>query len=225
MGDRGPGWIVALAAFVALVYISVNTLRTDGPGSTGLPAGAQMAPFAAPLIASDLVGDANVARRAGQGEAGARPACAVSDRRALNICTLERARPVVLAFLTAGADKCVDELDAMEAVAPSFPQVAFAAVAIRGDRDELRTLVREHGWSFPVAQDRDGAVANLYGVAICPTVVFAKRGGRVLDTALGDEVSTPARLARKVRVLLAAPSAADATRGADAAPATSDGGE
>lgn len=199
---RGPSWIVAFVAFLALVYITVNTLRTEGPGSAGLPAGAQLPPFAAPLIPSDLVGDANVARRAGQGEAGARPACSVTDPRALNICTLQRERPVVLAFLTAGSERCVDELDAMQVVAPRFSQVAFAAVAIRGDREDLRTLVREHGWSFPVAQDRDGAVANLYGVAICPTVVFAKRGGRVLDTALGGEVATPTRLARKVRVLI-----------------------
>lgn len=202
MPKRGPGWIVAFVAFLALVYITVNTLRTTGPGSTGLPAGAHMPPFAAPLALSDLIGDADVATRPRQGQAGSRPACAVTDPRALNICTLERG-PVVLAFLTAGSDRCVEQLDTIQAVAPRFPQVHFAAVAIRGDRGDLRSLVRKHRWRFPVVQDRDGAVANLYGVAVCPTVVFAKPGGRVLRTTLGDEVATPVRLTREVRVLLA----------------------
>jgi hypothetical protein len=201
MPRRGPGWIVAFVAFLALVYITVNTLRTNGPGSTGLPAGAQLPPFAAPLALSDLIGDANVATRRGQGAAGARPACSVTDPRALDVCTLER-RPVVLAFLTTGSGRCVKQLDTLQVVAPRFPQVAFAAVAIRGDRGDLRTLVRQHRWTFPVAQDRDGVVANLYGVAVCPTVVFAKRGGRVLRTTLGDEVATSASLTREVRLLL-----------------------
>jgi len=202
---RGPGWIVTLVAFAALVYITVNTLRTTGPGSTGPTAGAQLREFAAPLVLSDLDGDANVATAPDQGAAGARPACAIEDPRALNVCRLVRERPLVLAFLTAGAERCVAELDAIEAVAPRFPDVAFAAVAIRGDRDELRELVREHGWSFPVAQDRDGAVANIYGIAVCPTVVLAYRGGEVMESALGEEVATPARLARKVRALRAGP--------------------
>jgi hypothetical protein len=200
---RGPGWLVAVVAFAALAYITFNTLRTTGPGSTGPPAGKRLPPFAAPLVLGDLVGDANVATAAEQGAAGGRPACAIEDPRALNVCALVRERPLVLAFLTAGADRCVDELDTIETVAPRFPEVAFAAVAIRGERDELRELVRERGWSFPVAQDRDGAVANLYGVAVCPTVVLAYRGGRVMESALGDEVATPARLARKVRALRA----------------------
>lgn len=213
MGSRrGPSWIVVLIAFGVLVYITVNTVRTNGPGSTGLPAGTQLPPFAAPLARSDLIGDANIATRRGQGDAGARPACSVTDPRALTVCELER-RPLVLAFLTASADRCIKQLDTLQAVAPRFPQVDFAAVAIRGDREDLRELVREHRWTFPVAQDRDGAVANIYGVAVCPTVVFAKRGGRVLRTTLGDEVATPTRLAREVRTLLARSSAAPASDG------------
>ena len=161
-----------------------------------------MPPFAAPLATGDLIGDANVATRADEGQAGRRPACSIADPRALNSCTLARRGPVVLAFLTESSGRCVAELDAMRTVAPHFPQVSFAAVAVRGDRGDLRALVRKHRWPFPVAQDRDGAVANLYGVAVCPTVVFAYRGGRVMQTALGSEAATPAALERRVRALL-----------------------
>jgi hypothetical protein len=68
-----------------------------------------------------------------------------------------------------------------------FPEVQFAAVAIRGDRDALRRRVRERGWRLPVGHDRDGAVANAYAVAICPVVTFAARGGEVRRTLLGSQ--------------------------------------
>ena len=201
-GRGGRGSLIAIVAGAAiLAYITFNTLTTPGTSSRGLAAGAQMPPFAAPLVTSDLEGDANVARHAGQGAAGDRPACAVTDPRALNSCALARRRPVVLAFLTEGADRCAAALDAMQQLAPRHPRVGFAAVAIRGDRDDLRTLVRKRGWTFPVAQDRDGAVANIYGVAVCPTIVLARRGGRVVRTEIGTDAATPRALERSVELL------------------------
>lgn len=196
-----PAWIAVAAGLAILAYISYNTLTTPATSSRGLAAGTHMPPFAAPLVTSDLVGDANIARHADQGEAGARPACAVTDPRALNSCTLARRGPVVLAFFTESAGRCVDALDALQQVSVRHPDVGFAAVAIRGDRDDLRAVVQQHGWRYPVAQDRDGAVANIYGVAICPTVVFAHRGGTVMRTALGSDEATPAALERAVRRL------------------------
>ncbi|HEX5146094.1 MAG TPA: TlpA disulfide reductase family protein [Conexibacter sp.] len=201
-GRGGRGALIAAVAGIAiLAYITYNTLTTPATSSTGLAAGARMPPFAAPLVTSDLVGDANVATRADEGAAGAEPACDVRDPRALNSCTLARRGPVVLAFFTDSSGTCVDALDAMQRVARRHPEVGFAALAIRGDRGDLSALARQHDWSFPVAQDRDGAVANLYGVAICPTVVLARRGGVVLRTALGAGETSPAALERDVRQL------------------------
>jgi hypothetical protein len=193
-----PSWIAIAAGLAILAYITWNTLSTPATSSTGLQAGTHLPPFAAPLVTSDLVGDANVARHADQGAAGAKPACAVTDPRALNSCTLARRGPVVLAFFTDGSGRCTRALDAMQQIAPRHPDVGFAAVAVKGDRSDVRASVREHGWDFPIAQDRDGAVANIYGVAICPTVVFAYRGGVVLRTALGSDETTPAALERAV---------------------------
>lgn len=196
-----PTWIALAAGLAILAYITYNTIVTTPSGSQGLAAGKRMPPFAAPLVTSDLVGDANVAVRAHQGPAGARPACSVTDPRALNSCTLARRGPVALAFFAADAGRCVDALDALARVAPRHPSVRFAAVAIRGSRGDLRALVRRHGWRFPVAQDRDGAVGNLYGVAVCPAVVLAHRGGVVMRTALGTPQTKPAALERAVRRL------------------------
>jgi hypothetical protein len=197
----GPAWIAVVAGLAILAYITYNTLSTPATSSSGLSRGAHMPPFAAPLVSSDLVGDANVARHADQGEAGARPACSVTDPRALNSCTLARRGPVVLAFFTESAGRCIDALDAMQDVSARHPGVGFAAVAIRGDRTDVRETARQHGWRFPVAEDRDGAVANLYGVAICPTIVLAWRGGIVMRTALGSDETTAAALERGVERL------------------------
>lgn len=215
-GASRYGWMIGILGIILIAYISLNTLRTEGPGSAGPAAGSSLPRFAAPLVTSDLEGDANVASRAGQGSAGNVPACDVDDPRALNVCTLARQGPVVLAFLTAGADTCTRELDAMETVSRDFPQVGFAAVGIKGKRSEFRDLTRERGWTFPVAQDRDGAVANLYGVAVCPTVVLAYRGGEVMETALGGEAATAGALAAKVRLLERGPPASRGEAGSSA---------
>lgn len=183
---RRYGWVVGALFLVWIVYISLNTLRTDSPGSRGLPDGHPLPAFAAPLALSDLDGDANVASRPGQGAAGQRPACRVRGRRILNSCQLAERGPVVLAFYAARAGKaCGHQLDALERVRRAFPGVQFAAVAIRGDRGDLRRTVGERGWRFPVAYDRDGQVANLYRVAGCPTTTLAYPGGIVMHTYLG----------------------------------------
>jgi hypothetical protein len=50
-----------------------------------------------------------------------------------------------------------------------------------------------------VGYDRDGAVSNAYAVAICPTITFARRGGRVAGTSF--ELLEEAALARRVEAL------------------------
>ncbi len=96
----------------------------------------------------------------------------------LNVCQLYEQGPLVLAlFVDAGS--CPQVLSDMQALAPSFPGVRFAAVAIKGDRDRLRALVRSMHLSFPVGIDRDGALAGLYKLVSCPQVAFAYPGGVV----------------------------------------------
>lgn len=183
---RRYGWVVGLAGALALAYITLNTLSTDAPGVRGLPAGARMPPFAVPLALSGLDGDANVATKAGQGAAGRVPACSVRDPRVLNVCALAARRPVVLAFAFDRAGKaCARQLDTLERVRRRHPGVAVAAVFVRGDRAALRTEIRDRGWRFPVGYDRDGAVANLYGVGGCPTLTFAYPGRAVRATVTG----------------------------------------
>jgi hypothetical protein len=185
-GASRYGWFVAVVGVLVVAYISLNTLRSEPVGSQGPKTGSKVAPFAAPLALGSIDGDVNVARKPHQGSAGARPACSVRGPQILNSCQLGEGGPFVLAFLATRGAQCTRELDRLARVGARHPKVQVAAVAIRGDRDDLRALVRRHRWRFPVAWDRDGILANLLGVAVCPQLTYALSGGVVQGTSVGE---------------------------------------
>lgn len=200
-GAHRYGWFIAIVGVALIVYASLNTLRTDSVGSQGLKIGTKVPPFAAPLALGSLEGDVNVARKANQGSAGRRPACSVRGPQIVNSCELGERGAYVLAFLATRGTQCTRELDRLARVHARHPRVQVAAISIRGDRDDLRAIVRRHGWSFPVGYDRDGALSNAYHVQICPQLTFARRGGSVVETTFGE--LDPTALAAKARRLAA----------------------
>jgi hypothetical protein len=190
------GWLVGVVGVVVLAYITLNTLRTESVGSRGPETGERLPPFAMPLAGSRSDADANVATRPDSGPEGSRPACSVRGPEILNVCELAERGPVVIAFVVTRSERCEQQVDVLDRLAPRHPGVAFAAVAVRGDHAQLRATVRERGWRLPVGYDHDGAVASIYGVAVCPLVTFARRGGEVAGTALSflDERALAARV-------------------------------
>ena len=110
-------WVVGAAAVVLVVVLGLTTLRHGTErGARGVPVGSVMPPFAVPAAASKLDGDANIATRSGEGQAGHEPACTVRGADVVNGCALREAGPVVLAFFSANSEKCVAQLDAMQQV-------------------------------------------------------------------------------------------------------------
>jgi hypothetical protein len=189
-GSSRYTWIVGVLALIAIGYITLNTLGTDAPGSRGVPNGEALPPFAVPLATSKLEGDAQV---------DPAKACRVRGREILNSCELAERGPVVLAFFATRSERCERQVDVLERVRRRFPGVGFAAVSVRGDRGDVRRVVRERGWRLAVGYDHDGAVSNAYAVAVCPTITFARRGGKVAGTSfslLGE-----AALAKRVEAL------------------------
>jgi len=47
-------------------------------------------------------------------------------------------------------------------------------------------VVREVGWSLRVGFDRDGAVAALYRIGLCPTFAYAYPGGTLQSASIGE---------------------------------------
>lgn len=177
------GLYAGLFLLLIVLLLLLNTLLSKPAGTTGIPPGQRLPPFAVPLALGTLEGEANVATHAGEGAAGNVPACSVRGARILNICELYERGPVVLAvFVDDGS--CPGVLSDMQTLSRSFPSVRFAAVSIKGNRDSLRRLVRSHGLTYPVGIDKDGALASLYKVLTCPQLTFAYPGGVVQSKAL-----------------------------------------
>jgi hypothetical protein len=195
-------WLVVILMVMGLgVLAFAQTLPNTGKGLEGPRPGSRLKAFAAPEALGNLEGDANVCqRRPCPEQAGKVPACEVVSSEVVNLCRLRR-RPLVLTFIFDRGADCYPEVDRTERVRPDVDGVQFATVFFsRKDRDEVRRLVAGRRWRQPVAVDEDGAVANLYGVGGCPVTVFARRGGIVTGTKLGN--LTEAQLRRRARSLL-----------------------
>jgi hypothetical protein len=190
------GGIVGLVALVIIVLITINTLVTKPNGVKGLGPGEQLPPFAVPLALGSLNGDADTARHADEGSAGRVPACQERGSQILNVCELYEGAPLMLALFVDGGS-CPNVLSDMQALAPSFPGVRFAAVAIKGERAKVRKLIRSRGLTLPVGLDSDGALAALYKVATCPQLTFAYLGGEAQGQAI---LSRPSRAGLRARL-------------------------
>lgn len=190
------GRYAGLLAVLVVLLAAVFALTRKASGVAGIPPGQPLAPFAAPLATGHLPGVANTATHAHDGAAGSVPACKVRGSEILNICELYERGPVVLALFVDGGS-CPQVLSEMQSLAPSFPGVQFAAVAIGGDRAPLRTLVRSRGLSLPVGIDEEGVLATLYKVVSCPQLNFAYPGGIVQSKAL---LATPSPALLRARV-------------------------
>jgi hypothetical protein len=196
------GRYLAAAAAILFVVVTVETLVTRQSGLRGVEAGHMLPPFAVPLALGDLKGDADIATRANGGSAGRVPACSERGPQILNICQLYERGPVVLALFVNGGS-CPGVLSDLQALSPSFPGVRVAAVAIKGNRDALRRLVRSLALTFPVGIDSDGALATLYKLVSCPQVTFAYPGGVVQSAAIQTRPSRAA-LRRRLSELVTA---------------------
>lgn len=202
VSGRRYGRHAGFAAIVIVVLALVVAFVRSPGGISGIPPGQPLAPFAVPLATGTLEGDANIATHANDGSAGSVPACSVRPSGALNICELYERGPVVLALFVDGGS-CPRVLSTMQAIAPSFPGVQFAAVAIGGKRGRLRSLIRSRGLTLPVGIDADGVLAALYKVVSCPQVSFVYPGGVVQSKPLLLAPS-PATLRSRVAELVAA---------------------
>jgi hypothetical protein len=206
VAGAGYGRYVAVLAAILLVAFTLHiALSSPKGGGTTIKPGSRIAPFAAPLAIGGPSGEVDVATHPNEGPAGKRPACSVRGPAILNICQLYERRPVVLAlFFDAGS--CAGVLDDLQRLSLLYPQVAFAAVAVKEDAGSVARIVRSKHLTLPVGVDTDGRLAGLYTMVSCPQVTFVYPGGIVQSAPL---LTRPplATLRTRVDQLLAASSA------------------
>ncbi|HEY6731242.1 MAG TPA: hypothetical protein VI039_09480 [Solirubrobacterales bacterium] len=211
--------VVGLIFLSVIVVAAVNTLGGGGGGETlGLdryPPRWPLPEFAVPAGAAKLEGDANVSQDDCETsaipcpeESQRIPACRVDLPEAIRVCDFFD-RPLVISFwFSKGDDDCVQQQDLVERVYQRYRErVGFLSLDIRDDRDTVRDLIRQRGWTMPVGYDRDGAVAGLFGVGLCPTFAYVYPGGTLQDATIGE--LTAAQLGKNVDRLLAATATAE----------------
>ena len=211
--------LVGLIFLAIIVVATLNTLRDGGGEETlgldQLPARWPLPEFAVPEGAGELEGDANVAQDDCETsalpcseEAQRTPACRVDLPEAIRVCDFF-ARPLVISFwFSKGGNDCVAQQDLVERVYRRYRgRVGFLSLDIRDDRDTVGELISRRGWNMPVVYDRDGAVAGLYGVGLCPTFAYVYPGGTLQSASVG-ELTAP-QLDERVDQLLAATAAAE----------------
>ena len=169
---------------ILIVVVGAKTLPHAGRGLKGLPPGSQLPVFAAANATGPLNAPPNLKRSATDRSVGNKtPACDVHGPGVVNLCQL-RTKPLVIALIVPGPKQCERQLDAMQRVRPSYPGVNFAAIVSGRGKGTVSSLVRRHGWTFPVALDPQLVLFGVYRAAICPTITFAYRGGRVWHSTI-----------------------------------------
>jgi hypothetical protein len=184
---------------IAIAVVAINSLGNAGRGIEGPTAGQPMPKFAAPSATGELEGDPNVKQSEDdQGAPNDTPACEVDLPGALRSCDYT-SKPLVLTFIVPGAKDCEAFLDRIQRVKGRYPRVNFVAVVSGAKEGRVRDLVADHGWTFPVAVDRNLAVFNTYRVSLCATTVFAYRGGIVRTSKVEAQQYTDAQLDAAIR--------------------------
>jgi hypothetical protein len=211
--------IVGLFFLVVIAIATIHTLNGGGDGEIlGLDRQALRWPlpeFAVPVGAGTLEGDANVAQDDCESssvpcpeDAVRKPACRIETAGAIRVCDLFD-RPLVISFWFTKSGDCADQQDIVNSVYRRYRgRVNFLSLDIHDDRETVRELIRQHGWTMPVGYDRDGAVGSLYKVGGCPTFAYAYPGGTLQSASGGD--LTAAQLAARVRRLIGASQTAEA---------------
>ena len=210
--------VVGLLFLAIIVIATVNTIGGGGGGETlgldKLPSRWPLPEFAVPEGAGKLEGDANVAQDDCETSAlpcpddsRRTPACRVDLPESIRVCDFFD-RPLVISFWFTKGDGCAEQQDVVDEVYRRYRgRVGFLSLDIRDERDAVRELISRRGWTMPVGYDRDGAVAGLYGIGLCPTFAYAFPGGTLESASVGE--LTAAQLSDRVDRLLAATAAAE----------------
>jgi hypothetical protein len=190
--------IVVGLIFLALIAVAtIHTLTGNGGEDTlGLdkqPARWPLPEFAVPAASGQLEGDANIY----QDDCGSAslpcsedpprvPACQITTPGAIRVCDLFD-RPLVISFWFGTENRCERQQGVVSTVAARYRgRVNFLSLDVLDSRESVGELVREQGWQMPVGFDRDGAVAALFRVALCPTFAYAYPGGTLQSAGIGQ---------------------------------------
>ncbi|MEA2468041.1 MAG: hypothetical protein QOJ57_2167 [Thermoleophilaceae bacterium] len=201
---REPGrsymWVVGVAGVIAIAVVAINSLPNAGRGSSGPVPGEPIPKFAAPIALGVASEDDDPNIKQSKGDSNSPndvPACDVRAPGAMRICDYT-SKPLVITFIVPGAKDCERYLDRIQRIRPLYPRVNFVGVVSGAKKSRVDRLVRDHGWTFPVAVDKNLSLFNTYRISLCATSVFVYRGGIVRASKVEAQRYTPAQLATAI---------------------------
>jgi peroxiredoxin len=171
--------VVGVLFLAAVVFAGINAVSHKAPT---LEPGDRLPVFAAPSATGTTDKDANLDQDR---------ACKVRVGDAIRVCDYFDRPLVLVAWFKRGCDSCRPQLDTVEHVRKRFPRVHFLGLDIKDSLENAGREVREHGWGFPMALDRNGDVSRIYAITGGPTLFFAYPGG-VLEQVVRGELDEPA---------------------------------
>jgi hypothetical protein len=157
--------VIGVLFLAAIVFAGINAISNKAPS---LQPGDALPKFAAPSATGTTNKDANI---------DPKRACTIRVKDAIRICDFYDRPLVMIAWFKRGCGSCRPQLDTVERVRKRFPRVHFLGLDIKDSLGNAGKEVREHGWGFPMALDRNGDASRLFAIVGGPTLFFAYPGG------------------------------------------------
>jgi peroxiredoxin len=181
--------LVGVLFLVGIVIAGINSISNKAPS---LAPGDHLPKFAAPSATGTTDKDPNL---------DPKRACAIRVKDAIRVCDYFDRPLVLVAWFTRGCDTCRPQLDAVQRASRRFRDVHFLGLDIKDSLDNAGKEVRKHGWTFPMALDRNGDVSRVYAITGGPTLFFAYPGGVLRGIVRGklDDRQLAARVEALVR--------------------------
>jgi thiol-disulfide isomerase/thioredoxin len=96
-----------------------------------------------------------------------------------------KGKPLVLNFMASWCGTCTAEAPEIDRFyRDNIGKVAVLAVAVNDSEEDMRVLLADNGWTFPVMLDGDAA-ASAYGVRSIPTTLVIDPGGHIIKRLVG----------------------------------------
>ncbi|SFK01596.1 Peroxiredoxin [Halobacillus dabanensis] len=94
---------------------------------------------------------------------------------------------VMLNFWATYCKPCKDEMPYMEKLYPKYKEKGVEILAVNLDSTELvvESFVNEYDLSFPILQDKDGQVMELYNIGPIPSTLFINPEGEIEEQVIG----------------------------------------
>lgn len=92
-----------------------------------------------------------------------------------------RGSVVALNFWATWCVPCRAEMPALQNASETFASGELVIVGVNAGESprQVREFLDEHGLTFPIALDRNGSIADLYGVRVFPTTIWIDAQGNV----------------------------------------------